>query len=130
MFLRVVLSGRWLIGTHGARCDRSQQPNLRRVLQAWRDWQRSALRRFGSFTLADECLDDFQRRTRFALGAPALEIRGQLPVGAQDFLVADIVVSRVTVRGGAFADSSHRCDAERKKEAIVARRSNNVAAAG
>jgi len=49
----------------------------------------------------DERLDDFQRRPRFPLGPPPLEIRGQLTVRAQDFLIAHVLFAgAVPWRGG------------------------------
>ncbi len=52
--------------------------------------------RFGVevFSIAHERLDDFQRRARFALGAPSLEVGGQLAVGANDLLIAHGLLGR------------------------------------
>jgi hypothetical protein len=44
----------------------------------------------GPFAIADERLDDLQRRPRFTLGPTAFEIGGELAVRTHDFLIAHV----------------------------------------
>ena len=83
--------------------------------------QRPPRGRVGALALADEGLDDLQRRSRFALGSPSLEVRRQFARGPQDFLVANLVVGRSTRRGGTFSKSTHRHAMPVKTAGIVAR---------
>src|SRR4051794_15941114 len=56
--------------------------------------------------VADEGLDDFQRRAGFPLSAPPFEIRRQLAVRAQDLLIAHLPFASAVscVRGVASFD--------------------------
>jgi hypothetical protein len=60
--------------------------------------------------MADEGLDDFQRRAGFALGPASLEIRRQLAIRAQDLLIAHLPFACAVTGDSGLASFDHTVD--------------------
>src|SRR5207247_1481911 len=84
------------------RCRLRRRPGRLRLFRAG---QRPPIGLVDPLAIANERLDDLQRRTRLALRAPTFKIGRQFPVRAQDFLPANFLVA---LRGGTFAWWAHR----------------------
>ena len=70
--------------------------------------QRTAPTCNGSFAISNERFDDLERCASLALGAPAFEVRCELPVRTKDFLIARFELGRALGDDLAFHSAAHQ----------------------